>query len=192
MKTSFGMAIVVGLLAAFSSVPVTAAEIMTLKATEGRFKIQGGFYPNYLVFLKGLDPSGIETAWVDKEYWAVIEVDSSSRVHAGESVVVKLKRTSTASPQPEWCVTEGGAEFAGKGPACLNTDDPKKMNQLRFKVNVQYKETAENLPAELQNKNWVQYEVGYDENGVSLNELPGRLSPPDHIFGPVTLHIVKE
>jgi len=73
----------------------------------------------------------------------------------------------------------------------LNTDDPKKMNQLRFKVNVQYKDTAENLPAELQDKNWVQYEVGYDENGVSLNMLPGHLPPPDHIFGPVTLHIVK-
>jgi len=170
---------------------IYAADIISIKANEGRFYF-AGLYPGYILYLQGGIPENTESAWVDKEYWAVIEVDSSSRVHAGQSVVVKLKRTSTASPQPEWCVTEGGAEFAGKGPACLNTDDPKKMNQLRFKVNVQYKETAENLPAELQNKNWVQYEVGYDENGVSLNELPGRLSPPDHIFGPVTLHIVKE
>ena len=56
----------------------------------------------------------------------------------------------------------------------------------------QYSETAKNLPSELQNKNWVQYEVGYDDNGVALNRLPGRLPPPDHTFGPVTLYIVIE
>ena len=65
------------------------------------------------------------------------------------------------------------------------------MNQLRFKVKVQYKDTASNLPKELQNKNWVQYEVGYDDKGVSLSQLPGRLPPPNHTFGPVTLTIVK-
>ena len=43
----------------------------------------------------------------------------------------------------------------------------------------------------LQDKKWVQYEVGYDENGVSLSQLPGRLPPPNHTFGPVTLTIVK-
>ena len=43
-----------------------------------------------------------------------------------------------------------------------------------------------------QNKNWVQYEVGYDDDGVALNKLPGRLAPPDHTFGPVTLYIFKE
>ena len=65
------------------------------------------------------------------------------------------------------------------------------MNQLRFKVKVQYKDTKENLPKELQKLNFVQYEVGYDENGVSLSQLPGRLPPPNHIFGPVKLTIIK-
>jgi hypothetical protein len=65
------------------------------------------------------------------------------------------------------------------------------MNQIRFKVKVQYKDTKENLPKEFQNLNFVQYEVGYDENGVSLSQLPGRLPQPNHIFGPVKLTIIK-
>ena len=164
---------------------------ITIKSDTARLYF-AGLYPNYILYLQGSIPENTDSAWVDKDYWAVLEIDSSSKVHGGESVIFKLKRTSSASPQPEWCVTEGGAEFAGKGPACLNTDAPKSMNQLRFKVKVQYKDTAENLPVELQNKNWVQYEVGYDDNGVSLSRLPGRLPPPDHIFGPVTLTIVKD
>jgi len=122
---------------------------------------------------------------------AVLEVDKSSKNHGGEAVILKLKKTSSASPQPEWCVTEGGGKFDGKGPACLNTDKPKSMNQLRFKVKVQYKDVKDNLPKDYQNLNFVQYEVGYDENGVSLSQLPGRLPPPNHEFGPVKLTIFK-
>jgi hypothetical protein len=170
---------------------VNSAEVITIKSDEARLYF-GGLFPSYIFYMQGNIPDNTETAWVDKEYWAVLEIDKSSKVHGGESTIFKLKRTSKASPQPEWCVTEGGAEFAGKGPACLKTPaDPKSMNQIRFKVKVQYSETAENLPAEFQNKNWVQYEVGYDEDGVALNKLPGRLAPPNHTFGPVTLHIFK-
>ena len=74
---------------------------------------------------------------------------------------------------------------------CLKTDKPKSMNQLRFKVKVQYKDTKDNLPNKYQGLNFVQYEVGYDENGVSLSKLPGRLPPPNHEFGPVKLTIFK-
>ncbi len=150
-----------------------------------------GLYPNYLLYLQGDIPESTKDGWVDKEYWAVLEIDKSSKNHGGEAVIFKLKKTSTASPQPEWCVTQGGDKWDGKGPACLKTDKPKSMNQLRFKVKVQYKDTKENLPKELQKLNFVQYEVGYDENGVSLSQLPGRLPPPNHIFGPVKLTIIK-
>jgi hypothetical protein len=178
-------------LMSFTFKVVNSAEIVTIKANEARLYF-GGLFPSYIFYMQGGIPEDTASAWVDKEYWAVLEIDESSKVHAGESTIFKLKRSSKASPQPEWCVTEGGAEFAGKGPACLKTPaDPKSMNQLRFKVKVQYSETAENLPAEFQNKNWVQYEVGYDDDGVSLNKLPGRLAPPDHTFGPVTLYIFK-
>ena len=33
--------------------------------------------------------------------------------------------------------------------------------------------------------------VGYDDEGVSLSQLPGRLPPPNHTFGPVILTIVN-
>tara|TARA_B100001175_G_scaffold9026_1_gene7054 strand:+ start:503 stop:1087 length:585 start_codon:yes stop_codon:yes gene_type:complete len=179
------------ILMSFTFKLVNSAEIITIKANEARLYF-GGLFPSYIFYMQGGIPEDTASAWVDKEYWAVLEIDESSKVHGGESTIFKLKRSSKASPQPEWCVTEGGAEFAGKGPACLKTPaDPKSMNQLRFKVKVQYSETAENLPTEFQNKNWVQYEVGYDEDEVSLNKLPGRLAPPNHTFGPVTLYIFK-
>lgn len=179
------------ILMSFTFKIVNSAEIITIKANEARLYF-GGLFPSYIFYMQGGIPEDTASAWVDKEYWAVLEIDESSKVHGGESTIFKLKRSSKASPQPEWCVTEGGAEFAGKGPACLKTPaDPKSMNQLRFKVKVQYSETAENLPTEFQNKNWVQYEVGYDEDEVSLNKLPGRLAPPNHTFGPVTLYIFK-
>ena len=63
-----------------------------------------------------------------------IEIDDPSKNHGGEAVIFKLKKTSSYSPQPEWCVTQGGEKWDGKGPACLKTDKPKSMNQLRFKV----------------------------------------------------------
>ena len=112
MKFGFGMTAVVALLVVFFTIPVTAAEILTLKATDGRFKIQGGFYPNYLVFLKGLDPSTIKTAWVDKEYYAVLDVHEGPE--AGQSAIMTLKKSSDRSPQPEWCKTEGGENFEGE------------------------------------------------------------------------------
>ena len=88
-----------------------------------------GLYPSYILYLKGGIPDNTKDNWVDKDYWAVLEVDKSSKNHGGEAVILKLKKTSSASPQPEWCVTEGGGKFDGKGPACLNTDKPKSMNQ---------------------------------------------------------------
>ena len=50
-----------------------AAEILTLHATSGQFLL-AGFYPAYVVFLKGLDPATIKTEWVDKAYKAVLDI----------------------------------------------------------------------------------------------------------------------
>ena len=88
----------------------------------------------------------------------MLEIDKSSKNHGGEAVIFKLKKTSTASPQPEWCVTQGGDKWDGKGPACLKTDKPKSMNQLRFKVKVQYKDTKEKF--------------------ISVTTLLGKYKPP--------------
>ena len=89
-----------------------STEIITIKANEARLYF-GGLFPNYIFYMQGGIPEDTESAWVDKEYWAVLEIDKSSKVHGGESTIFKLKRSSKASPHPEWCVTEGGAEFAG-------------------------------------------------------------------------------
>ena len=90
----------------------SSQEIITIKSNEPRLYF-GGLFPSYIFYMQGGIPESTETAWVDKEYWAVLEIDKSSKVHPGESTIFKLKRTSKASPQPEWCVTEGGSEFAG-------------------------------------------------------------------------------
>ena len=174
MKIGFGVAAVVAVLAAFAFVPVTAAEIMTLKATEGRFKVT--FYPDYFLFLKGLNPSGIKTDWVDKEYYAVLDLYEGPE--AGQSAIMTLKKTSDRSPQPEWCKTEGGEEFKGLGITCL-TGAEDFTEQLRFKVKVKWPDSAAALPAELQNRTWAEYP-----------ELPGRREFEE--LGPFDLHIVLE
>ena len=72
MRFGFNIIAVMAFLSAFSAIPVAVAEVLTLNATEGRFKVT--FYPDYFLFLKGIDASIIETAWVDKEYYAVLDM----------------------------------------------------------------------------------------------------------------------
>ena len=33
-----------------------------------------GLYPSYLLYLQGDIPEGTKDAWVDKDYWAVLEL----------------------------------------------------------------------------------------------------------------------
>ena len=132
------------------------ADEYVIKAEKSMFYF-AGLYPNYILYLQGGIPENTQDNWVDKEYWAVLEIDKGSKNHSGEAVIVKMKKTSSYSPQPEWCVTEGGGKFDGKGPACLKTDKPKSMNQLRFKVKVQYKDTRDKLPKKFQGLSFVQY-----------------------------------
>lgn len=159
----------------FGAGTVVAADIETITADQARLYF-GGLYPNYSLFLKGV-PGDLTDSWVDQEYYAVLDVRGGPE--EGKSTIMKLKKTSNASPQPEWCVTEGGSDFGGHGPVCINTDDPKAMNQIRFKVKVQYSNVAGDLPADYQNRVWAEYP-----------ELPGRRE--SEVFGPVDLHIIKQ
>ena len=174
MRFVYCVAVLVASLAAFPSVPVSAAEILTLKATEGRFKVT--FYPDYFLFLKGLDPSTIETKWVDKEYYAVLDIHEGPE--AGQSVIFTLKTTTDRSPQPEWCKTEGGENFQGLGITCLRAPSDF-MEQLRFKVTAKYADSAAHLPADLQDRTWAEYP-----------DMPGRRE--SEILGPFDLHIVLD
>jgi len=158
----------------FAASGAIAGEVITITAEKARLYF-GGLYPSYTLFLKGV-PEDLADNWVDQEYYGVLDVRGGPE--DGKSTIVKLKTTSKASPQPEWCVTEGGSDFGGHGPVCINTDDPKAMNQIRFKLKVQYANVAGELPADFQNRTWAEYP-----------ELPGRRE--SEVFGPVDLHIIK-
>ena len=155
--------------------PANAAEITTIAAEKARFYF-GGLYPAYSLFLKGI-PDSLEDGWVDRPRYAVLDVHGGPE--EGQSAILILTVSSDASPQPEWCVTEGTGEFGGHGPTCINTDEPKAMNQLRFKVRAQYADAAAELPPELRDRVWAEYP-----------ELPGRREA--EVFGPVDLHIVMD
>ena len=60
-----GRAVPIGLLVGLLAMSADAADIVTLHATSGQFLL-AGFYPAYVVFLKGLDPTATKTEWVDK------------------------------------------------------------------------------------------------------------------------------
>lgn len=131
MKTSqMSVMAVVWLAAALSCGSACAEEVVTLKATSGRL-LHGGLYPSYFVFLKGVDP-GTKTNWVDKPYKAVLDIEEGPE--KGQSVVVDLVPTTEASPNPEWCDTEGGEKFAGGGVTCRPGSTSK--DQLRYRVRV--------------------------------------------------------
>lgn len=152
-----------------------SGETISIKAEKSRLYF-AGLYPNYTLFMIGV-PVDLDDNWVQKEHYAVLDVKGGPE--AGQSVIMKLRKTSDASPQPEWCVTEGGSDFGGHGPTCLTTDDPKSMEQLRFKVMVQYASAADALPADFKDRTWAEYP-----------NLPGRRE--SEVFGPTELHVIKE
>ncbi len=159
----------------FGAAAAGAADVMTINAEKARLYF-GGLYPYYSLYLKGI-PEDLEDNWVQASHYAVLDVHGGPE--AGQSVVALLTPTSGASPQPEWCVTEGAGEFGGHGPVCINTDAPKSMNQLRFKIRAQYADASVDLPAEFQDRVWAEYP-----------ELPGRRE--SEVFGPVDLHIILD
>jgi len=131
MKASrFATLAVVCLAATLSCRSASADEIVTLKATSGRL-LHAGLYPSYYVFLKGLDPA-TKTAWVDKPYRAVLDIGAGPE--KGQSVVIDLIPTTAASPNPEWCDTEGGEKFSGGGVTCRPESTSKE--QLRYRIRV--------------------------------------------------------
>lgn len=167
----FYMVVVLGALSGLTALPAAAGDILTQKATSGRF-LAGGFYPDYVLFLKGLDPSTIKTEWVDKPYLAVIDVLEGPE--AGKSAVMELVPNSKASPNPQWCRTEGGQKFKGQGITCLAGDPGRE--QLRYRVRALY---ADDLPAAFSGRDVVEYP-----------NLPGRRE--GEVLGAFELHILLD
>ena len=125
-----GVAVAVWLAASLSSPTASAEEVTTLQATSGRL-LHAGLYPSYFVFLKGLDPT-TKVEWIDKPYRAILDIEAGPE--KGQSVVIDLVPTTQASPNPEWCDTEGGEKFSGGGVTCRPGSAAKE--QLRFRVRV--------------------------------------------------------
>ena len=158
-----------GLLVGVVALAANAAETLDLKATSGRFLL-AGFYPSYIVFLKGVDPATIETNWVDKPYKAVLDIKDGPE--KGQSAVVELVPSTEASPNPQWCQTEGGEKFTGGGLTCLPGSTAK--DQLRFRVRVLY---ADALPAAFAGRKVAEHP-----------NLPGRRE--NEVLGPFEMHIL--
>ena len=174
-KISRGLAVAAGLVAGLMAVSAVAAEIVKLDANGGRFYIQGGFYPNYVLFLKGL-PEDTATEWADQSYKAIMDIHDGPE--AGQSVLMLLKPTTEESPNPQWCKTEGGERFAGQGLTCLvGFDDYRE--QLRFMVDAQWADFLAEYPDEFQDRTIAEYP-----------ELPGRRELEE--LGNFTLHIIKD
>ncbi len=117
--------------------PSYAGEKLLLEASSGRL-VQAAMYPIYVVFLKGDKLSNQIDQWVDKEYWASLDILEGK--DKGKSVLFKLHVNTDASPQPEWCQSSDGEKYVGRGITCLN--DKKTKEELRFKVNIQWAEDA--------------------------------------------------
>jgi len=170
MKTlHFGGVVAVVWLAASLPCPTARGEeIITLKASSGRL-LHAGLYPAYFVFLKGLDPA-TKTEWVDKPYRAILDIEAGPE--KGQSVVIDLVPTTQASPNPEWCDTEGGEKFSGGGVTCRPGSPAKE--QLRFRVRVL---RSDDLPKAFAGRTIAEYP-----------NLPGRRE--NESLGPLEMRIV--
>jgi hypothetical protein len=162
-------AVPIGLVVGLFAMSADAADILTLHATSGQF-LEAGFYPSYVVFLRGLDPRTIKTEWVDKPYKAVLDIKAGPET--GQSVALELEPTTAASPNPQWCSTEGGEKFSGGGLTCLPGSMAK--DQLRFRVRALY---VDGLPAAFSGRKAAEYP-----------HLPGRRE--NEVLGPFEIHIL--
>ena len=167
----FGVAAIAGAVLGMLAVSGASAGEGVQKASSGRF-LQAAFYPEYLIFMKGLDPSRTDTAWVDKPTMAVLDILDGPE--AGKSVVVELNPSTDSSPNPQWCRTEGGENFTGRGITCLAGDPGTE--QLRYRVTAQY---ADQLPQQFSDRDVVEYP-----------NLPGRRA--QETLGAFELHFIVD
>ena len=67
-------------------------------------------------------------------------------------MAVELVPTTAASPNPQWCSTEGGEKFTGGGLTCVPGSAAK--DQLRFRVRALY---ADGLPTVFSGRKVAEY-----------------------------------
>ena len=106
-------------------------------------------YPIYVMFLKGGDTDNQQDNWIDKDYWASLDILEGP--DKGKSVLFKLHPTRKASIQPEWCSTVSEGKYLGRGITCLKEGSNK---ELRFKANIQW---AVDAPKEFNDRNFSEH-----------------------------------
>ena len=126
----------------------SADKVVINSDADGRL-IQAAMYPIYVIFLKGGDTASQKSNWVDKNYWASLDILEGP--DKGKSVLFKLHPTRAASVQPEWCYSAGGGDYVGRGITCLNEGSNK---ELRFKANIQW---AVDAPEAFKDRNFAEH-----------------------------------
>jgi len=126
-----------------------SADKVVINSDAGGRLIQAAMYPIYVIFLKGGDTASQKSNWVDKNYWASLDILKGP--DKGKSVLFKLHPTRAASVQPEWCYSAGGGDYVGRGITCLNEGSNK---ELRFKANIQW---AVDAPEVFKDRNFAEH-----------------------------------
>ena len=126
-----------------------SADKIVINSDAGGRLIQAAMYPIYVIFLKGGDTASQKSNWVDKNYWASLDILEGP--DKGKSVLFKLHPTRAASVQPEWCYSAGGGDYVGRGITCLNEGSNK---ELRFKANIQW---AVDAPEAFKDRNFAEH-----------------------------------
>jgi len=129
--------------------PVTAEDQIIINSDPGGRLIQAAMYPIYVIFLKGGNTETQKDNWIDRDYWASLDVLEGP--DKGKSILFKLHPTRKASIQPEWCFTVGEGKYLGRGITCLKEGSNK---ELRFKANIQW---AVDAPEEFKNRNFSEH-----------------------------------
>ena len=128
---------------------VHAQDQVIINSDPGGRLIQAAMYPIYVIFLKGGNTDNQKNNWIDKDYWASLDVLEGP--DKGKSVLFKLHPTRKASIQPEWRFTVSEGKYLGRGITCLKEGSNK---ELRFKANIQW---AEDAPEEFKNRNFSEH-----------------------------------
>ena len=127
----------------------SAEDLLEINAENGRL-VQAAMYPIYVVFLKDGDIKNQKADWVDKSYWA--SLDMLEGKFKNKSILFKLHTSSEASPQPEWCKSSSGEKYEGRGITCLKDESLKE--ELRFKLNIQW---ASDAPEAFSNRSFIEH-----------------------------------
>ena len=127
----------------------SAEDQVIINGDAGGRLVQAAMYPQYVLFLKGGTTADQKANWVDKEYWASLDILEGE--HKGKSVLFTLHPPRRGVTQPQWCYSGGGSKYVGRGITCLNEGTNK---ELRFKADIQW---AVDAPEVFKDRDFAEY-----------------------------------